>query len=308
MATRTKTSAADKAEARRELAASLHTSITDKVAELTSSDTWRAYLDHVASFHSYSFNNVLLILAQKPEATQVAGFRAWQQRGRQVRKGQKAIRIYGYSSRTVTENDPDTGDEETRKVPTFPILSVFDHSQTDPIEGHPQPEEIAQLLTGADPDAIYDRVASIMTGRGWTVTREAIASSANGYTTTDGSHRIVVDAALEPAAAAKTMIHEAAHAIMHAPDLIGPEARKDLHRGRMEVEAESVAYVLAGMLGLDTSAYSVGYIAGWAAGDLEQVTATAKAVLTAVHELADALDDTAAGSDEVEDAGTGEAA
>jgi len=308
MATRTKTSAADKAEARRELAASLHASITDKVAELTSSDTWRAYLDHVASFHSYSFNNVLLILSQKPEATQVAGFRAWQQRGRQVRKGEKAIRIYGYSSRTVTETDPDTGDEETRKVPTFPILSVFDHSQTDPIEGHPQPEEITQLLTGADPDAIYDRVAAIMTGRGWTVTREAIASSANGYTTTDGSHRIVVDAALEPAAAAKTMIHEAAHAIMHAPDLIGPEARKDLHRGRMEVEAESVAYVLAGMLGLDTSAYSVGYIAGWAAGDLEQVTATAKAVLTAVHELADALDETSAESDDVEGTGTGEAA
>lgn len=93
-------------------------------------------------------------------------------------------------------------------MPTFPILSVFDHSQTDPIEGHPQPEKIAQLLTGADPDAIYDRVAAIMTGRGWTVTREAIPSSANGYTTTDGSHRIVVDAALEPAAAAKTMIHD----------------------------------------------------------------------------------------------------
>ena len=52
MASRTKTSTADKAEARRELAASLHASITDKVAELTSSDTWRAYLDHVASFHS----------------------------------------------------------------------------------------------------------------------------------------------------------------------------------------------------------------------------------------------------------------
>ncbi|MDJ0005921.1 ArdC-like ssDNA-binding domain-containing protein, partial [Rhodococcus fascians] len=249
-----------------------------------------------------------MILAQKPEATQVAGFRAWQQRGRQVRKGQKAIRIYGYSSRIVTETDPDTGDEETRKVPTFPILSVFDHSQTDPIEGHPQPEGIAQLLTGADPDAIYDRVAAIMTGRGWTVIREAIPSSANGYTTTDGSHRIVVDAALEPAAAAKTMIHEAAHAIMHAPDLIGPEARKDLHRGRMEVEAESVAYVLAGMLGLDTSAYSVGYIAGWAAGDPEQVTATAKAVLTAVHDLADALDPADAESDDGEDTGTGAAA
>lgn len=58
MASRTKTSAADKAEARRELAASLHASITDKVAELTSSDIWRAYLDHVASFHSYSTGRV----------------------------------------------------------------------------------------------------------------------------------------------------------------------------------------------------------------------------------------------------------
>ncbi len=224
----------------------------------------------------------------------MAGFRSWQQRGRQVRKGEKAIRIYGYSSRIVTETDPASGDEQDRKVPTFPILSVFDISQTDPIEGHPQPEEITQLLTGADPAAIYDRTAAVMTARGWTVTREPIASSANGYTTTDGSRRIVVDVALEPAAAAKTMIHEAAHALMHAPELVGPEARKDLHRGRMEVEAESVAYVLAGLLGLDTSAYSVGYIAGWAEGHTDTITETAKAVLATVHELAEALDDSAA--------------
>lgn len=81
---------------------------------------------------------------------------------------------------------------------------------------------------------------------------------------------------------------------MHAPELIGPEARKDLHRGRMEVEAESVAYVLGGVLGLDTSAYSVGYIAGWSDGDTETIADTAKAVLATVHELAEALDDSAA--------------
>ena len=296
-----RTTAADKTEARRKLAESLHQSITEKVSELTSSDAWRAYLDAAASFHSYSFNNVMLILAQRPDATRVAGFRSWQQRGRQVRKGEKAIRIYGYSSRTVTDTDPATGDEQTRKVPTFPILSVFDHSQTDPIEGHPQPEEITELLTGADPDAIYDRVAAVMTGGGWSVTREPIASSANGYTTTDGSRRIVVNDSVEPAAAAKTMIHEAAHSLMHAPELVGMDARRDLHRGRMEVEAESVAYVLAGLLGLDTSAYSVGYIAGWADGDLSTVTDTAKAVLATVRELADALDESA-GEDEADDA------
>ncbi|MGB3769774.1 MAG: ArdC-like ssDNA-binding domain-containing protein [Rhodococcus sp. (in: high G+C Gram-positive bacteria)] len=236
------------------------------------------------------FNNVMLILAQRPRATQVAGFRAWQTQGRQVRKGEKAIRIYGYSSRTVTETDQATGDETTRKVPTFPILSVFAHDQTDPIDGHPQAEQIAHRLTGDDPAAIYDRVHALMTARGWTVTRDLIDGETNGYTTVDGSRRIVVDARLAPAQAAKTMIHEAAHALMHTADTVTAEDRRDLHRGRMEVEAESVAYVLAGILGLDTAAYSVGYVAGWADGNLDTVTDTARAVLATVHELADALD------------------
>ncbi|MDQ1178662.1 ArdC-like ssDNA-binding domain-containing protein [Rhodococcus sp. SORGH_AS_0301] len=284
------TSAEDKAHARRELAERLHNSITDQVAALVDSDAWRAYLDHMAAFHSYSFNNVMLILAQRPTATQVAGFRAWQAQGRQVRKGEKAIRICGYSSRTVTETDQATGGETTRKVPTFPILSVFAHDQTDPIDGHPQAEQIAHRLTGDDPAAIYDRVHALMTARGWTVTRDLIDGETNGYTTVDGTRRIVVDARLAPAQAAKTMIHEAAHALMHAADTVTAEDRSDMHRGRMEVEAESVAYVLAGILGLDTAAYSVGYVAGWSNGDVETVTDTARAVLATVHELADALD------------------
>ena len=238
------------------------------------------------------FNNLLLILAQRPTATRVAGFRAWQKLGRQVRKGERAIRIYGYSTRTVTDTDPDTGDESTRKIPTFPILSVFDQGQTDPIEGHLQPEPVAHRLTGDDPAAIYDRTAAVMVARGWTVTREIIEGETNGYTTTDGSRRIVVDARLAPAQAAKTMLHEAAHALMHAADTLTAEDRRDLHRGRMEVEAESVAYVLAGILGLDTAAYSVGYVAGWANGDTAAVADTARAVLATVHELADALDPT----------------
>ncbi len=290
-AARTSTkSAEEKATARRELAERLHTSITDKVAALVDSASWRAYLDHIASFHSFSFRNTLLILAQHPTATQVAGFRAWQARGRQVRKGEKAIRIYGYSSRTVTDTDQATGDETSRKVPTFPILSVFARDQTDPIDGHPRAEEIAHRLTGDDPAAIYDRVHALMTARGWTVTRDLIDGETNGFTTVDGSRRIVVDARLTPAQAAKTMIHEAAHALMHTADTVAADDRRDLHRGRMEVEAESVAYVLAGILGLDTAAYSVGYVAGWADGNLDTVTDTARAVLAAVHELADALD------------------
>ncbi|WP_373418967.1 ImmA/IrrE family metallo-endopeptidase [Rhodococcus opacus] len=101
------------------------------------------------------------------------------------------------------------------------------------------------------------------------------------------SRRIVVDTDLSPAQAAKTMIHEAAHALMHAAEDVDPA---ELHRGRAEVEAESVAYVLAGLLGLDTSEYSIGYIAKWANGDTAAVVETAHTVLATVHTLAAALE------------------
>ena len=283
----TKKDSTDRAEGRRQLAAQLHETITAKVDALTDSEQWAAYLTAASAFHSYSFNNVLLIMAQLPYATQVAGFRKWQEQGRQVRKGEKAIRIFGYSSRTVTEIDPATGEESKRKVPTYPVLSVFDISQTDPIEGYPQPEPIARRLEGEDTAAILDRVRNIMTGQGWAVTRETIPGTTNGYTTLDGSRRIVVDSTLSAAQAAKTMIHEAAHALMHAADDVNPA---ELHRGRAEVEAESVAYVLAGLLGLDTSEYSIGYIAKWANGDTTAVAETAHTVLATVHTLAAALE------------------
>ena len=48
----------------------------------------------MARFHTYSFNNVALIVAQRPEATRVAGYRAWQALGRQVRKGEKGMVIF----------------------------------------------------------------------------------------------------------------------------------------------------------------------------------------------------------------------
>lgn len=240
---------------------------------------------------------MLLILAQHPTATRVAGFRQWQERGRQVRKGEKAIRIYGYSNRTVTETDTATGEETTRKIPTYPILSVFAEDQTDPIDGTDTDAHLCQLLTGDDPGRIYDRTAAALTARGWSVERADIEDS-NGYTTIDGTHRVVVDARLEPAQAAKTALHEAGHVILHAepldnnnPDDPSRVAATEAlaHSGIRETEAESVAYILAGIAGLDTSAYSIGYIAEWSNCDPDLLTATADRVLSAVRELADAI-------------------
>ncbi|MDE8670840.1 ArdC-like ssDNA-binding domain-containing protein [Pseudarthrobacter sp. H3Y2-7] len=285
MATATKTRKT--AEERKAQAEALHAQLTAQIETFTSSAEWMKFLAFAQAFHAYSLNNVILILSQCNIASRVAGFRRWQDLGRQVRKGEKAIRIFGYSTKKVTETNEATGEDEEKTVVRFPILSVFDISQTDVIEGAEDYSSPARRLTGSDDLGIVANVTEFLTARGWSVTHEAIPGEVNGYTTTDGTRRVVIDANLSPAQAAKTAIHEAAHVILHAE-----EDHKEYvaHRGVKETEAESVAYVMAGMLGLDTSAYSVGYVAGWAKADMETIKATAANVLRAVHELAEALD------------------
>ena len=274
-------------EQRRAEAEGLHETITQQVEELRESEAWTRFLTFAQSFHRYSLNNLLLILAQKPEATHIAGYRTWQSLNRQVRKGETGVRIFGGRDVTETVEDPKTGkDKEERRTRFFPV-SVFDMSQTDlidPEEG--DPSTIAHRLIGDDPAGIYDAVADYLIGKGWTVERETIPGETNGYTMTDGSRRVVVDAGLSPAQAAKTALHEAAHVILHAEE---DPAEYVGHRGVKETEAESVAYIVAGILGLDTSAYSVGYVAGWSQGDAETMKATAARVLRAAHAIGDAI-------------------
>jgi len=284
-------------EERRTQAEALQASIAEQVEQLRDSDSWRRFLDFSRSFHRFSFNNVALILAQMPSATAVAGFRQWQAKGRQVRKGERAIRIYGYAQKKIAadpnaeaaegeqvETDEATGE---KKITYFPILSVFDLSQTDPVDPEADdPSTIAHQLHGDDPLGIVDAVADYLAGRGWTLTREPIRGGANGYTKTDGSRAVVVDCALSPAMAAKTALHEAAHVILHSDE--DPSEYVE-HRGTKETEAESVAYVVAGTLGLDTTGYSIGYVAGWSQGDAALIKSTAARVLSAAHTLADAL-------------------
>lgn len=221
---RTGKTAEQAAAERRERAEQMQAQIAAQVQAMAQSTGWREWLDYLANFHSYSLRNILLIAAQRPDATQVAGFRKWQELGRQVRKGEKAIRIFGFSSKKVTETDPATGEESETRIPRFPILSVFDIAQTDPIDGTEdhtvtEPGDIVTHLHGEDDTGIYDRVAAFITAQGWTITREQIPGTTNGYTRVDGTKQIVVDADLAPAQAAKTMIHETAHALLHAdPD------------------------------------------------------------------------------------------
>jgi len=269
-------------EQRKAEAEALHARLVEQVEALASSDAWEKFLTFAQSFHTYSLNNVLLILSQRPDASRVAGFRQWQAKGRQVRKGQKGIKILGYSTKEITVED-DNGDETERRTARFPILTVFDISQTDPSEGAEQVDDMTAHIEGDDVARIAAKVTAWLVEQGWTVDVEPIDGAANGYTTTDGTRRVVIDAKLAPAQAAKTTVHEAAHVILHADEPIAENAE---HRGVKETEAESVAYVVAGLAGLDTSAYSVGYVAGWSGGDPTVIRAAAENVMRAVRVLA----------------------
>jgi len=256
---------------------------------LTSSETWKAMLRTAASFHTYSPNNYLLIWAEslgRETAPQmpVASFNRWKKLGRNVRKGEKAYRVWAPIRKK--ERDEETG-EETERVVTFKLVPVFTYDQTEgePIE-LPQPPKLPE---GNDEYGAWDALERlVLADPAWTITREQSRDGENGWTDFD-SQTINVSADLDLAAAAKTLAHELAHRRLHAS--LGRSYRRQDVRSRAEVEAESTAYVVMNALGLDVAEYSLDYVAGWAEGDLDAVKETVTTVLTTARSILADLED-----------------
>lgn len=255
----------DAAEAARKATLeSMHSQLAERIGSLDSLQAWGAWLRFANSFHRYSFNNTVLIWAQKPEATMVAGYRSWQAKGRQVRRGETAIKVFG----PVTTREPklDVQGRPIRDADGKPVqdvrivgvkpVSVFDVSQTD---GDPLPEPPqATLLTGQAPPGLWDALQTFVQAQGYAVSR-GDCGDANGITMFD-TRQVRVRADIDDAAAVKTLAHEAGHVLLHAPDQRQPFAC----RGVAEVEAESVAFMVTAAHGLDASQYTFNYVAGWA--------------------------------------------
>lgn len=219
--------------------------------ELVVGDNFANYLKTMAKFHRYSFSNVMLILMQCPDASHVAGYKKWQELGRNVRKGEKSIRILAPCPHKKKVENED-GEETEIHWTTYRPVSVFDISQTD---GKELPE-ICKRLTGdvADYEALFEglkKVAQVA------VSFEDISGGANGYFSKDKG--IVLNEGMEQTQTVKTFVHEIAHSILHVDS--------DKSREQKEVEAESVAYVVCQALGIDSTDYTFGYLAGWSNGD-----------------------------------------
>jgi len=271
--------------------------------ELFESEKYKSYLSTMSKFHNYSFNNTLLIAMQKPEATLVAGYQAWQKNfERHVNKGEKAIRILAPAPYKIKEErdklDPVTGEmmfdengmpqkEETEvTIPAFRAVSVFDVSQTD---GKPIPElEVNELLSTVE--GYEDFVQALMNISPVPIAFEDIPGDSKGYFST-AEKRIAVQENMSESQTLKTMVHEVAHSRLHDKEVNQSMDIPVKDRNTKEVEAESVAFTVCQHFGIDTSDYSFGYIAGWSSGrnmkelksSLDTIRKTASELITGIE-------------------------
>ena len=280
--------------------------ITDRletgIQELFESERYTAYLTSMAKFHSYSFNNTLLIAMQGGQL--VAGYNKWRDDfHRNVKRGEKGIKILAPAPYKVKKKMPKLDEQgqpvmdkdgkpltevQETQVPAFKIVSVFDVSQT---EGEPLPSIGVDELAG-NVEQYEDFFKALEQTSPVPMAFEDIPGGSHGYYHLT-EKRIAIQENMSELQTLKTAIHEIAHAKLHAIDPDAPvtkQADRPDSRTR-EVQAESVAYAVCQHYGLDTSDYSFGYVAGWSSGkDLKELRASLETIRATAHELITTID------------------
>jgi antirestriction protein ArdC len=247
------------------------------------SEALSAYLTAMSQFHTYSFQNILLIASQRPTATKVAGIRSWNELGRRVKRGEKGIMIFapmiGYRRKASDadqnqESDARTDKPEPRLV-GFRAVYVFDVDQT---EGAELPA-LGSTFAGEVGDKL-DKLAEFTTAQGIKLEYSDKIEPARGMSY-GGLIRILPD--LEPSETLATLVHELAHEMLHRA-----ERRILTTKVVRETEAEAVAFVVCHALGLETGTGSADYIqlyhgdANLLKESLEVVQRTASVILGAL--------------------------
>ncbi len=244
---------------------------------------WLQYLTFQSRFYNYSARNVLLIRAQNPQARYVKGYKAWRELDRFVKMGAKGIAILAPCIKKVeeykepadkSEYQDKKGEKVTQNVLVgFTVKYVFDLADTDGSDEH-----IPVLVKGLsgnseDEKALYERLRAAIAAQGVTIQEVTGTASKGSYNLS--THIISVRSDMAASQRAKTLIHEYGHLVDFA---MNPD--ENISRSHRELVAESVAYVVASRLGLDTSRYTSGYLASWGGepGELAVVADTVQKV------------------------------
>lgn len=272
--------------------------LLEGVKKLVESKSFEDFLRFSSKFRRYSFGNVLLIWTQRPNATRVAGMKTWNALGRTVKKGEKGIMIFAPFLKKVRRSvEPDetsatdvtaesfekTGAQETKAqtLVGFKSVYVFDITQT---EGKPLPElEVGKPSMNDEGDA-EELFRRTLKASPVPVDYEEIVGSSNGYYMPK-ERKIVLSNALTAAQRCKTLLHELAHYLS-----LDPSSSSDFSRSHEELIAEGAAYIVSAHFGLDSSDYSVPYVASWAGGELKEVLSVGEKMRKVSERLIELVD------------------
>jgi antirestriction factor ArdC-like protein len=243
--------------------------------QLLTSEGWKRWVRARArnGLARYSVSNLCLILLAQPDASFVAGFKAWLELGYCVRKGERAIRIFAPMS--LKERDAISGEETGDTRVLFRVVSVFDRSQVAPIEGaDPAPlQPPCEPLTGDTHAHLLAPACDFARSLGYAISFEATPAGVGGWCDRTAK-QIVVDTGKAPNAQLRTLIHETTHAL-------GIDYER-YTREQAEVIVDSVTFIVCSGLGLAVGGETIPYVAGWGeAGALEAVNQFAHTI----HEL-----------------------
>jgi len=259
--------------------------LAEMMNQTAKSETFKFWLRAISRFHSYSFNNSLLILCQRSSATRVAGFNTWKSLGRNVKKGSKGIAILAPCVGKRTVEDKATGEKNAAtRLYGFRVTYVFDVADT---EGSELPFLSHRATEGGDELLPLLENAACRMGVGLEYREDT--GAANGWS--EGG-KIVVRSSLSTAERCGTLAYELAHEFLHWES----NRREGMTREQRELEAEATSYALLSQYGIEQP--SQNYLASWNA-DAETITASLQTIRAAVHHIMTAMEDNETASEKL---------
>ena len=255
--------------------------IVDKLQTIVDSGEYEKFLKFNKNFRGYSFNNLVLIFSQFPEATMVAGKAKWLKIKRQLAPGEKKIFIIAPLPRKfdkitkVIEDGEELKKIETIEYNSYRYVYVYDISQT---EGEPIPLQ-SKNINCNDMAYFYEKLKSFSN---YPVLEKELSGGKKGYYSPSKEH-IVIKNTLSANDKVSVLLHELSHAMYDDFDY-------STDRNLSEVFVESIAYIVADHFGLDTSLCSFNYIIKWAKGDPKVVLELGSKIQKCANQFIDKIE------------------
>lgn len=247
-------------------------------------------LKYISQFNNYSIKNISLIQSQRSGAFGVASYKQFKEKGYQVQRGEKAIKIlapkfqdmFRYEEEGKIKNKPVSqatkeqkqGIKEGKykvikgKITNFIAVPVFDITQTDcPPEDYPvlypnKPENFNFKGMEDELKRFHQAVSDYAKLQNVKVNYDVVDGTAKGFYA-PALNEIVVDKHLNKKEQTKVLLHELAHAEMHNSKIMKDKAPELKAVNVLEYQAEMTAYIVSSKFELDTEDYSTHYLASW---------------------------------------------